>query len=155
MEIFGLNAALVWFLSGVFFLVLEALTPGVFLMFFGLGAWVTAAAIFFVPSLGPSPQWLIFSVVSVAALLIFRRKLKALFQGKTAESDNLEDAVVRGQYIGREVTVLKETGPGQPGLAELNGTNWQARSEGPTLAAGVRARVVRLDGLTLIVEPLN
>ena len=152
MEMFSINASLFWFLLGVFFLVLEAMTPGFFLMFFGLGAWATSAVVFFLP-LGQSWQWLVFIVVSVAALLIFRRKVKMLFQGRLAENDNLEDAVFRDQYIGREVVILEEVSSARPGLAELNGTNWQARTEGPPIAAGERARVVNLDGLTLILEP--
>lgn len=154
MEMFGLNASLFWFLLGVFLLVLEALTPGFFLMFFGLGAWVTSALAFFIP-LGYNPQLLIFSVVSVTSLLVFRRKLKALFKGRAASDDNLEDAVVRDQYVGREVLVMREVGPASPGLAELNGTNWQARTDGPPIPAGERATVVRLDGLTLVLSPLK
>ena len=153
MEIFSINASLFWFLLGIFFLVLEALTPGFFLVFFGLGAWVTSAVFFFIPSMGQNLQWLVFLVVSVAALLIFRRKLKTFFQGRLAGNDNLEDPVLRDQYIGREVLILQEVGAARPGLAEFNGTNWQARTEGPPIAAGERATVARIDGLTLIVEP--
>ena len=153
MEMFSINASLFWLLLGIFFLVLEALTPGFFLVFFGLGAWVTSAVVFFLPSMGQNLQWLIFLIISVAALLIFRRKLKTFFQGRLAANDNLEDVVLRDQYIGREVLILHEVGPDRPGLAEFNGTNWQARTEGPAIAAGERATVARIDGLTLVLEP--
>lgn len=151
MEILAINPSLFWFLLGVAFLVLEALTPGFFLMFFGLGAWLVSLTIFFLP-LGPQWQWLIFIVVSVVSLLIFRRKVKTFFQGRLAKNDNLDDPVARSQYLGREVLIIKETGPDQPGLAELNGTNWQARTDGPLLAPGQRARVIGLEGLTLILS---
>ena len=49
--------------------------------------------------------------------------------------------------------ILEEVGEVKPGLAEINGTNWQARTEGQTIAAGERGTVVRIDGLTLILEP--
>jgi membrane protein implicated in regulation of membrane protease activity len=151
MEMFGMNAILFWFLLGVVFLFLEAMTPGVFLVFFGLGAWATGAVVLVAP-LGPSAQWLIFMVVSVVALILLRRKLQTLFQGRLARTDNLDDPVFTERYLGQRVLVLEETGPGQPGLAELGGTNWGARTEGPAIPAGARARVVRLDGLTLIIE---
>ncbi|MDL2226822.1 NfeD family protein [Deltaproteobacteria bacterium OttesenSCG-928-M10] len=150
MEMFGIDASLFWFIVGVALLVLEALTPGFFLVFFGLGAWVTAALVFFLP-LGVNIQWIAFMAVSVISLLILRRKLKSLFQGKLAKTDNMDDPVFSGQYIGREVTILKDVGPGEPGLAELNGTNWRARTEGPVLKAGSLAIVERLDGLTLVL----
>lgn len=153
MEMFSINASLFWFLLGIFFMVLEAVTPGFFLMFFGLGAWATSAVLFFVPSLGQNLQWIIFIAVSVASLLIFRRKLKSFFRGRLAGDDNMEDAVLRDQYIGREVLILEDVCAAKPGLAEFNGTNWQARTEGPAIAAGERATVIRIDGLTLILEP--
>lgn len=151
MEAFNINPSLFWFLLGVVFLVLEALTPGFFLMFFGLGAWVVSLAVFSL-SIGPPLQWLIFIVVSVAGLLIFRRKVRSFFQGRLARNDNMEDPVAQATYLNREVVVIKETGPDQPGLVELNGTNWQARTDGPLLSPGQRARVVRLEGLTLILS---
>lgn len=151
MEMFGINASLFWFIVGVVLLVLEALTPGFFLVFFGLGAWVTAALAFFLP-LGVNLQWIVFMAVSIISLLVLRRKLKSLFKGKSAEAGNMDDPVFSSQYIGREVTILKDVGPGEPGLAELNGTNWRARTEGPILKAGSLAVVVRLDGLALILK---
>ena len=153
MEIMGINASLFWFILGVAFLVLEALTPGFFLMFFGLGAWLVSALIFVVP-LGPTWQWLAFIVISVGGLMIFRRKVKSLFQGRLARTDNLDDPIFINQYVGREVLILKDIAPGRPGLAELNGTNWQARSEKQNILAGQRARVISLDGLTLVLELL-
>ncbi len=152
MELFSVNASLFWFLLGVVFLVLEAVTPGFFLIFFGLGAWVVSLVLFFTP-MGHNIQWLLFIVVSVASLLVFRRKFKALFQGRLAKADNMDDPVINDRYIGREVLIIQEAGPDQPGLAELDGTNWRARSEGPVIPAGRRARVLRLDGLTLVVTP--
>lgn len=155
MEAFSINASLFWFLLGVAFLVLEALTPGFFLMFFGLGAWVTSGLIFLLP-LPQSVQWLIFLAVSVTTLLIFRKKIKVLFEGRLAKTDNLDDPLVRDQYVGREVVILKDVSLDQPGQAELNGSNWQARTadEAP-LPAGRRARVTGLDGLTLIVTSIS
>jgi len=151
MEAFNINPSLFWFLLGVVFLVLEAVTPGFFLMFFGLGAWVVSLTVFFLP-VGQHLQWLIFIIVSVAGLLLFRRQVKSFFQGRLAKNDNMDDPVAKAQYLGRQALVLKEAGPDQPGLVELNGTNWQARTDGPVLAPGQRGRVIRLEGLTLILS---
>lgn len=150
MEILGLNASLFWFLLGVAFLVLEALTPGFFLMFFGLGAWATAALVFFLP-LSAALQWAIFSVVSVLSLAVLRSRLKSIMaSGKKEEMT--DDPIFSEQYIGREVIVLKDVSIDEPGLVELNGTNWNAKTEGPEIKAGRRALVHRLEGLTLIIN---
>ncbi len=151
MEIFGLDASLFWFIAGVFLLALEAVTPGFFLLFFGLGAWVAAAAAFFLP-VSLSGQLLIFMAVSVLTLIILRRKLKYLFEGRLAPKDKIDDPVFTSQYLGREVTIVRRAGPVEPGLAELNGTNWRARTEQGVVEAGCQATVERLEGLTLIVK---
>ena len=150
MDFLNISPSLMWFLIGIFLLVLEAATPGFFLMFFGFGALVVSGFNLFLP-LGESWQWALFLLFSVSSLLIFRKKVRTLFAGRLSKSDNMDDPVVSEQYIGREVLILKDVTKEEPGLAELNGTNWQARTDGPPLAAGKRARVLRLEGLSLVV----
>jgi membrane protein implicated in regulation of membrane protease activity len=146
------NITLVWFIAGVIFLVMEAITPGFFLIFFGLGAWAVAIANFITP-LSSASQWGIFIVVSLVSLLALRKRLKTLLEKRSPKGDSIDDPVFSGQYIGREVVVLKEIAPGLPGLVELNGSNWQARTEGQaSFQANDRVTVRGLDGLTLIVE---
>jgi len=62
-----------------------------------------------------------------------------------------------GQYLDHVVTV-RDVGrgpePGRTGRTFTEGTWWNVRSTGEPLAAGTRARVVGMDGLTLLVEPL-
>ena len=152
MEVFSFNAVLFWFVLGIVFLVLEALTPGLFLLFFGLGAWAAAGArLAGVELVG---QGLIFLAVSLVSLAVFRKKLQAFFAARPSRNEDMDDPVVSGQYLGLEVTVIGETTPGRPGLVELNGTNWKARSEGDVLKPGDLARVLRREGLTLVVEKI-
>ena len=152
MEVFSLNATLFWFILGVVFLVLEALTPGLFLLFFGLGAWAAGGG--GLAGLGLMAQGLIFLTVSLVSLVIFRKKLQAFFAARPSRSEDFDDPVVSGQYLGREVTVIGATAPGRSGLVELNCTNWNARSEGGVLEPGDQVRVLRREGLTLIVEKI-
>lgn len=154
MEIFSINASLFWFLFGVAFLVFEMITPGFVLLFFGLGAWVVSGLIYFLP-IAPSFQVLVFISSSIFLLFVLRRKLKVVFKGRQNTDNNFDDAVIKGQYIGREVTILEEISPDKPGRAELNGTSWQAKTAGPSFAIGARAKVVQLDGLTLVLEALS
>ena len=131
-------------LIGLALLGVEVFTPGgFFVLFFGVGAFVVGA----LAGLGiggpPWAQWLIFSVVSVVALLLFRSRLLARF-GHVAPAlhfDTLE---------GEVATPLEDLAPDAVGKAELRGTVWTARNaDDRLLARGQRSRVVRVEGLTL------
>jgi membrane protein implicated in regulation of membrane protease activity len=146
----SLDPPLVWFILGIGFLVLEACFPGIFLLFFGLGAW--SAALAALAGLDSALQMLVFMAVSLASLALLRNKLKKLLNARVGQRGETEDPVVAAQYLGREVMVIAEAAPGRQALVEMNGSNWQARGEGETLLRlGDRVRVVAREGLTLVV----
>ena len=150
MELFTFNSSLFWFILGVVFLVLEILVPGFFLIFFGLGAWATASLMFFMP-VPINMQWAIFIIVSVSTLLILRRRLKDILKKGPSPVGAMDDPIFANQYLNREVLVVQDIAPGSPGLVELNGTNWQAISKDSVITAGKMARVLSINGLTLLV----
>jgi inner membrane protein len=137
----------VWLLVGLGLLGFEMLTPGgFFVLFFGLGALVVGA----LAGLGLTEpvwlQWLLFSLLSVGSLLIFRRRLLAWLQSP-------EGAAV-GTLVGDVAILLDDLPPGAVGKAELRGTAWSVRHDGTeTLPRGRRCRVERVDGLMLSVRP--
>lgn len=131
-------------LIGLALLGVEVFTPGgFFVLFFGVGAIVVGVLVGLGAGGPPWAQWLIFSVVSVISLLLFRSRLLARF-GRDAPGlrmDTLE---------GEVATPLDDLAPGAIGKAELRGTVWTAQNAGErTLGKGQRSRVVRVDGLTL------
>ena len=146
---FSFDPTLAWFLLGILFLVLEASAPGLFILFFGLGAW--GAALAALAGLGLAAQLLTFMVISLGSLLLLRDKLKRLLAVRAGRNEETEDPVVAAGYLGREVTVIGEAGSGRQALVEFNGSNWQARGEGEILRLGDRVRVVGREGLTLVV----
>jgi membrane protein implicated in regulation of membrane protease activity len=136
-----------WLLLGLFFLLAEMMTPGGFyLIFFGVGALIvgTLAGL---QLTGPEwMEWLLFSLLSVGALLLFRRPLLERFQpvdkGKKIDS-----------MIGEVAVALDEIAVDAIGRAELRGTAWSARNVGEhPVAKGQRCKVVRVEGLTLWVR---
>lgn len=136
-----------WVLGGVLLLVAEVATPGgFFVIFFGAGAILVGAA----RALGwQGPgwaEWLAFTVVSVALLVLFRRPLMKRFRLNTGRAvDRLES---------ESAVVIALVAPGGVGRAELRGTQWAARTSGAaTLAPGQRCRVERVEGLTLWLRP--
>jgi inner membrane protein len=137
----------VWLLVGLGLLGFEVLTPGgFFMLFFGLAALVVGAL---AGSGLTGPvwlQWLLFSMLSVGSLLVFRRPLLAWLQSP--------EATAVTSLVGDVAVLLGDLPPGTVGKAELRGTAWSVRHDGPeTLARGRRCRVDRVDGLTLHVRP--
>jgi len=134
-----------WITAGVVLAALELATPGgFFLIFFGVAALVVGG----IEMLGVLSQawlqWLLFPVLALLALKLFRRPLLERMQlhdrGK-ADVDSL---------VGAVAVTAGVINPGGHGHAELRGTTWSARNVGEApLAAGQRCRVVAVDGLML------
>ncbi len=136
-----------WVLIGLGLLLLEMTTPGgFFAIFFGLGAVVVGALVGFGWG-GPAwMQWLLFSVVSVVGLLLFRRPLMRML--KLGGAARPVDALV-----GETAVVLEDVPPGSVGKAEMRGSSWNARTSGDAaLTKGQRCRVERVEGLTLWIR---
>ena len=134
-----------WITVGLVLAALELATPGgFFIIFFGVAALVVGG----VETLGLLPQawmqWLLFPVVALLALRVFRRPLLERMRLRDRGRDDV-DSLVGGVAI-----TVGSIGPGGHGQAELRGTTWSARNVGDvTLAAGQRCRVVAVEGLML------
>lgn len=130
-----------WILVGLALLVVEMFTPGgLFALFFGAGAIVTAA----LAALGApaTAQWFFFTILSVVLLLTVRKPVQDwLSRRGGGKVDDL---------VGEEATLLEDVAAGASARAELRGTPWTARvSSGIPLKAGQRCKVERIEGLTL------
>jgi membrane protein implicated in regulation of membrane protease activity len=136
-----------WVLVGFGLLGLEALTPGgFFVLFFGLAA-VLVGLLDSLGLAGPDwLQWLLFSLLSVGSLMLFR--------GRLVERLGMPGAAEVGGLVGNVAVLLDDLPPGAVGKAELRGTAWSVRHEGAdTLPRGRRCVVDRVDGLMLHVRP--
>jgi inner membrane protein len=56
---------------------------------------------------------------------------------------------------GEEGVVVKEILPGAPGQVRIRGANWSARAQAGRIAEGRTVRVVRVDGIFAVVEPIE
>jgi inner membrane protein len=137
-----------WLALGLVLVLLEmAASGGFYVIFFGIAA-LTIGALHLLNLAGPVwLQLLMFSVLSVGSLLVFRnpmiRWLK-LDQG-SPDVDTL---------AGEIALPLEDIGPGDVGRVELRGTIWTARNaSGAPIARGRRCSVVRVDRLMLFIEP--
>jgi inner membrane protein len=133
-----------WAVLGLVLAVLELASPGgFFIIFFGAGA-ILVGLLTLAGVGGPLwVQWLLFSVLSVVSLLIFRDPL--LRKMRAAEHTGPIDALTSGT-----ATASEDIPPGAVGHAELRGSSWQARNVGASVVVkGQRCTVRRVDGLML------
>lgn len=146
-----IDPELAWFLVGLLLLLAELVTPGFVVIFFGVGAWVTALLIAFglLPSF--NAQLLTFMVASVVALLLFRKKGKSLFEGRRGGGYGANEAV--DSIVGEKAVVVADIAPNVTGKVEFNGSHWQAEAD-VAIAKGTTVSVVERRNLTLIVKPL-
>ncbi|MBK8275559.1 MAG: NfeD family protein [Nitrospira sp.] len=135
-----------WLFLGLVLAGAEMMSPGGFyLLFFGIAALVVGA----LAGLGMVQvvwlEWLLFSILAIASLLLFRGPLVRMTkQTPTHVVDTM---------VGEIAVLLDDLPPGQMGKAELRGTTWGTRNDGlAPLAKGQRALVVKVDGLMLWVR---
>ena len=137
-----------WLLLGLVLVALEmASSGGFYIIFFGVAALIVAALVATGVTEAAWMQWLLFSALSVASLLLFRNPImRKLNLGAGApDIDTL---------AGETGTALEDMNAGAHGRVELRGTTWSARNTGSTpLARGHRCVVVRAERLTLLVKP--
>lgn len=138
-----------WMALGLVLAALELVSPGsFFIIFFGVGA-VAVGLLSLLGIGGPVwVQWLLFSIISVAALLVFRNPLLRLVRA-TAHHRPPVDALTSDI-----ATTLEEIAPGAIARVELRGSVWSAKNVGTTvLSKGERCAVQRVEGLMLFVLP--
>ena len=140
------DPAVIWFLVGLGLLLLELILPGLVILFFGIGAWVTAL-VCAIADINLNWQIFIFLVASLLGLVLLRKYLKKRFFSKTDKEtqDQLEE------FIGRKAKAVEEFKDGT-GKVEFKGTRWTARSNEP-VSKGQWVTIQSKDSLTLNVKP--
>ena len=145
-EIFS-KPAVIWFFVGLALALLEFVAPGLIILFFGIGAWVTALSfIFFDPGL--NTQIIIFMVSSLLSILLLRKSLKKMF---FKEDLNKEEALA-DEFIGQIVVVETEINKDKPGTVSFKGARWEAMSD-QKLEVGQRVQISAKESIKLHVEP--
>jgi inner membrane protein len=134
-----------WIALGLVLAAFELATPGgFFIIFFGIAALVVG--VLDLLDLIPQPwfQWLVFPLVALVALRLFRRPLLERMRLNDHGADDVDTVV------GTVALAAGHMGPGAHGQAELRGTRWSARNvDTVPLVPGQRCRVVAVQGLML------
>ncbi len=146
---FFLQSETIWFLIGLVLILLEFAVPGLVLVFFGVGAWVTALVCLFV-DVGINAQLAIFLISSIISLALLRRVLKKRYMDHLfVQGDGLED-----EYIGKTATAIKSFGVGELGKVSFKGSDWEAITKHP-VKEGQLLKITGYKSVRLFVEPIQ
>ena len=134
-----MTMAIIWLIALIVLVIIEIISQGLTTIWFAGGSLVALISTFCGANL--FVQIAIFLVVSII-MLIFTRPIAMLHFNKKVVPTNVETLV---DNIGAK------------GKAELNGMEWTVRSasEGILIPEGARAKVLRVEGVKLIVEQVN
>ena len=136
-----------WILLGLALAAIELATPGGFFFIFFAVAALLLGVLELVGMLESDwVQWSLFSVISLASLVVFRKPLLQWMRRgeRLGEVDSL---------VGEVAIAVGPMGSGQHGRAELRGSTWGARNVGRTaLAPSERCRVIAVRGLELDIH---
>jgi len=116
-----------------------------YLVFIGAAAFVVGALMLAGLALADWLQWLIFLVLALSTMLTFRRRIYERMRRSLPQ--------LRGGPAGETIAVPAALAPGEACRLEYRGSSWSAvNGGGRAIAAGARARIERVDGLTLVLH---
>lgn len=116
-----------------------------YLVFVGGAAIIVGLLALALPALAPWIQWAAFTTLTVLSMLLLRERIYRYLRGTTSD--------VRLGPAGSWLSVPVALAPGESCQLEHGGTFWTARNEGEApIAAGARARIAKVHGLTLVLR---
>ena len=116
-----------------------------YLVFIGLSAALVGLADLLGINMPEWVQWTAFAALSLVSFFTFRQTLYDKIRGGVEG--------FRETIDGETVSIKEDLSAGAEARIEFRGSKWTTRNVGSdTIAAGSRARVVKVDGLTLHVE---
>ncbi len=139
-----------WMIFGALLLGAELLgvDAAFYLVFIGIAAAIVGLIELAGAGLDAWVQWILFSVIALAMMVLFRKKLYARLRG--------EGVGYETGPAGEIITVEQALAPGQSGRIAYRGTDWTIVNDSDeAIAEGQRVRISRVDGLTLKLDKLG
>ncbi|MDV2309076.1 NfeD family protein [Vibrio cholerae] len=138
-----------WLALGLLLLAAELLGTAGYFLWLGLSALLVGVLLAVMP-LGWQLQWLAFASFSlVTTWLWWRRQFSRDKKQDTKRDLNQKEK----QLLGRIIPITEDTPAGEFQVT-LGDTAWTARCD-QQLAAGSRVSVVAVDGIILVVQPIE
>jgi len=136
-----------WIAAGAILLVLELtlIAADFYLVFLGIAALIIGIVTLGGFLAAAWLQWLAFAALAAFSMVTFRRWVYEKLRRKMPS--------VNSGPAGQTVVLPAELKPGESCRLEYCGSSWSAiNGGGSPIVAGARARIDRVDGLTLIVH---
>ena len=136
---------------GLIMIVMEVWMPGYFIAVPGGALFLGGALALAIPEIMFQSAWawllwpILLGVATLANLWFYKRWAPPGDKPLTLGGDSLP---------GELGTVEKAVEANAPGQVRIKGQVWSARSEGGPLPVGSQVRVVRVDGVFAVVEPV-
>lgn len=139
---------LIWFIIGLVLLLLEFVFPGLVLIFFGVGAWITSISAYLF-DLSLDTQLIIFIISSLISLAALRKLLKEKYMdvGNDDQNHLAED------FVGKKATAITNFKVGERGKVEFRGSYWEA-SANVDIKEGQTVIITGINSIKLIVTAI-
>lgn len=134
-----------WWVIGIILIILELFAPGAFFLWMGIAAGIVGVILLISPDMGWQYQFIIFAIVSVVSIVVWRSYLRK----HPTETDKPTLNMRGEQYVGRKFTLAEPIVNGV-GKIKVDDTMWKI--EGKDCEAGTKVKVSRTDGAVLKVE---
>lgn len=135
-----------WMVLGLILLGIElfAVDAQFYLVFLGVSAALVGLAGLLGISMPEWGQWLAFALLSLLFFFTFRR---TLYEKIRSGGENYPETA-----SGASINIATDLEPGKEGRVQYRGSDWTVRNVGDVaIAGGARAKVVKVEGLTLHV----
>jgi membrane protein implicated in regulation of membrane protease activity len=139
-----------WMIVGALLLGSELLIvdAGFYLVFIGIAAAITGLVELSGVGLEPWVQWILFSVIALVFMVLFRKKLYAKLRGSGVGYET--------GPAGEIVTVEQALQPGQTGRLAYRGTEWTVVNiSDQVFEQGQHVQISKVDGLTLKLDSVK
>lgn len=137
-----------WWVFAIILTILEIILPSFFALWLGIAAFFTGLLLLLFPEMAWQFQWLLFSVLAVASIILWR---KYYIKRPIRTDEPLLNR--RGeQHIGRLITLSSPIVNGQ-GKVILDDSTWKV--QGADCPAGTRVQVVGVENVILQVDIIS
>ncbi|MBO4556977.1 MAG: NfeD family protein [Elusimicrobiales bacterium] len=136
-----------WLSLGLILVIIEMILPGVFFLWFGIGAFATGIIAFLIKGIAIKYLMAIFGILSLISVFLGRRIIKPSVEQKNGLNDG------NSKYAGKIVKAESSFENGS-GRVIMGDTVWEAECPDP-VKEGDPLKVTALKDAVLIVERAN
>ncbi|MDB9751416.1 NfeD family protein [Gammaproteobacteria bacterium] len=134
-----------WLIAAAVMIIIEMILPAAYFLWMGISAFVVGLSIYVVPEMPVLIQVIIFGLLSVLCLVLYKRHKKS--NPNVNDQPNLNK---RGQqYVGRSFT-LEEAIVNGVGKIKVDDSTW--RVKGSDMSVGMNVRVMSVEGTIFNVK---